>query len=246
MNKESIIDSEGHTMVINHLKTDIFGLKYYPSFEDFDFDKHPWYIKFGISENPNIIDFYGPYVSLYWTNQNTSKHFSECNAKTLENAIDSMGSVDSILEIGVHRPDASSDISSTKIIIDKKRKDAIYLGVDINDKSSLNDIENNVHTMVCDSLEIEKIKDKIKSLGIEKLDLIFIDGDHSIKYALNDWKFAELLRIGGKIIYHDVSAHTVPRELTKAVDTDIFRVEVFCKPNEICHDHGIGIFTRLK
>ena len=245
--QEKIIDSNEQELIINHFETNIFGLKYYPVFEEFDNTKHPWYVKYGKIEDPNHIDFYGPYVSLYWTSPNPpSKHFSDCNAKKLETVIESMSNIDSILEIGVHRPDDTQDISSTKIIFEKKSKDAIYLGVDINDKSNFDNLENNINTLICDSSNRQLILDKLNSLDVDKLDLIFIDGDHSMFYALNDWKFAELLKVGGKIIYHDTNAHTGPKELAKAIDTSIFSVELCCLPNGITHDHGLGIFTRLK
>ena len=243
---EEHLDYLGKKLIINHYETEMFGLKYEPLIEDTNYLEHPWYQQYPFKKDPNNEDFYGPYVCLFWGNTPAPKHFSNQNAQALSDAIDSMEKIDTILEVGVHRPDNSADISSTKIIIDKKRKDAIYLGVDVNDKSDFDSYENNIHTMVCDSAQTGMVIEKLNSIGVQKLDLIFIDGDHSILYAFNDWKFAELLNVGGKIIFHDVNQHTGPMELVKAIDTDMFKVEVFCPPTDDCHDFGIGVFTRIK
>ena len=60
----------------------------------------------------------------------------------------------SILEIGVGN---RSDRSFTKLLLDSKLTSTKYFGVDIKDKSDLNDIKNNVFTITTDSSNIEEV-----------------------------------------------------------------------------------------
>ena len=51
-------------------------------------------------------------------------------------------------------------------------------------------------------------KELMKILGNDKIDLLFIDGDHSYKGVKNDWEmYSPLVSKGGIIAFHDVCFH---------------------------------------
>ncbi len=126
-----------------------------------------------------------------------------------------------ILEIGVN-PYPTSHLSTTKAIFATKTDDCIYLGVDVNKKSHFNNPAKNIHTMQISSKHRDKIMDKLFSLGAQQIDLLMIDGDHSINYTVNDWCFTEFLSKSGVVIMHDTNVHIGPRALFDAIDTNQF------------------------
>lgn len=103
-------------------QTDKFGLLFEPQLTEISNDQdHP-------NGCPNIVN-----------------HFDENTVKTFENIFLTVkDKCKNILEIGV---DHTNTISSTSLIFKNKNKETLYLGVDIDDKSYLNDENNNVHTL---------------------------------------------------------------------------------------------------
>ena len=77
-----------------------------------------------------------------------------------------------ILEIGVCR---NNQDSSTHVFLQNKNPNTIYVGIDLDDKSFLNNTEQNIHTIKGSSSSVEENLKKIKELGIEQFDFIFID-----------------------------------------------------------------------
>lgn len=145
-----------------------------------------------------------------------------------------------ILEIGVQRNELIK--SSTGVFLSNKNKNTIYLGIDINDRSHLNDVNNNIHILNMDSKNIELVELKMKELNINGFDFIFIDGNHSINMAFNDWKYVKYLNSRGIIGYHDTSVHDGPVELFNAVDENFFVKEKYLESNN--NDWGISFFTK--
>src|SRR6185437_13459100 len=48
-----------------------------------------------------------------------------------------------------------------------------------------------------------------KILGDEKLDLLFIDGDHTYEGVRRDWEmYSPLVAPGGLVVFHDIAEHT--------------------------------------
>jgi len=127
----------------------------------------------------------------------------------------------SILEIGVNRY-GKSLFSTTTTILKNKASDCVYLGVDIQDKSYLNNPEKNIHTMLTNSKNRSQIRDKLLELGVEKIDFLMIDGDHSINYTVNDWCFTEFLSKSGVVVMHDTNVHIGPRAVFEAIDSKLF------------------------
>lgn len=169
-------------------------------------------------------------------NKKVPQEFSPSNHEIIKKEIISMGDkCKTILEIGIDR---NAEKSSTKTILKYKSEDCIYIGVDINPKEYLQD--KNVHTIQCSSSEYEKIINFIKEkTGRETIDLIHIDGYHSVNQILNDWKFTNNIPNHGTIILHDASDHPGPTELIKSLDTDFWKIKTYFinDPN----DWGIAV-----
>jgi hypothetical protein len=144
-----------------------------------------------------------------------------------------------ILEIGVHR---NGEDSSTWCFLNYKNKDTFYFGIDIVDKSFLDDHENNIYTLQENSSYTEKIMKVIRATGVEKFDFIFIDGKHSINQVLDDWKFTEYLAEGGIVGFHDTNCHPGPMLFVDHLDPEKYNVEKCCKTWLV--DYGISFVSR--
>lgn len=170
------------------------------------------------------------------------QEFSECNHAVLKEVILSIkNKCKTILEIGVARNDIKS---STYTLLNNKNDKCFYFGVDLNDKSFLDDKNKNIYTTKTSSSETDKIIDFIKektNRKTVKFDLIHIDGWHSVNQILDDWKFVKLLSKNGLVVLHDTNFHPGPSELIKAIDTEKFEVDRRCINEK---DWGITIVKR--
>ena len=138
-----------------------------------------------------------------------------------------------ILEIGVCR---NNQDSSTHVFLQNKNPDTIFVGIDLEDKSFLNNPEQNIHTIRGSSNNIEENLNTIKELGVEKFDFIFIDGWHSVNQVLIDWEYTKILSDIGIVGFHDTTAHPGPMKFVKALNRDLWNVDENLSPT----DHGIG------
>lgn len=143
-----------------------------------------------------------------------------------------------ILEIGVNRE--SNKETTTSIILDNKHPDTIYIGIDILDKSYLNDPSKNIYTIQASSMEVESNIAKILELGIKEFGFIFIDGWHSINAVLTEWEYTSLLAPHGIVGFHDTTVHPGPNYFINALNKDKWNVEENVCPN----DWGIGFAWR--
>lgn len=140
---------------------------------------------------------------------------------------------EAILEIGVCR---NNDRSSTYSFLNNKNDDTVYIGIDIQDKSFLNNEEKNIHTMKVNSSNFQDVINFAKSKGVEKFDFIFIDGWHSINQVIDDWRYTELLSEGGIVGFHDVTRHPGPFYFFENLNTDKWETTGNLSPE----DNGIG------
>ena len=87
----------------------------------------------------------------------------------------------------------------------------------------------------------EALKSVKKSLAGEKLDFLFIDGDHSYEGAKADYEmYASLVRKGGMIAFHDVAID--PKGNENFVRKVWIEAKADCKGwKEISHKNGLGI-----
>lgn len=140
-----------------------------------------------------------------------------------------------ILEIGVNR---NGGDSFTQVFLANKLPDTFYLGVDLDDKSFLNNPANRIFTIAENSSNIDVVMEYAKHVGIDGFDFIFIDGNHCTNQVLRDWEYTRYLRLGGIVGMHDTAYHSGPSAFMQNMNTDIWCVV----PNAITYpdDYGIG------
>jgi hypothetical protein len=142
-----------------------------------------------------------------------------------------------ILEIGICR---NQKDSITHVFLDNKLPETVYVGIDLDDKSFLNDPDKNIWTIQGSSSSIPEAMEIFKDLDITEFGFIFIDGWHSINQVLTDWEYTELLAPNGIVGLHDTSVHPGPYYFVNALDKNIWNVE----PNVCEFDHGVGFAWR--
>lgn len=163
---------------------------------------------------------------------------TDCNRiSLLQNFMKVRDNCKAILEIGIGR---NSKDSFAYVFFNSKKKDTVYIGLDIEDRTFLDDRENNIHTLLVDSSDYEENVKKFKELGVEKFDFIFIDGWHSINQVLKDWEYSNLLSDDGIIGFHDTSCHPGPYNFIRALDPDKWNIEANMCPN----DWGVGFVSK--
>jgi len=101
---------------------------------------------------------------------------------------------------------------------------------------------NNLMYIRGDSHSLEIIEMVGKNCRSDKVDFLFIDGDHSFQGVKEDWiAYSPLVRKGGVVVFHDVACHVDETE-----EVDIFwkllkkgnnYVEIKSTPNST----GIGV-----
>jgi cephalosporin hydroxylase len=166
----------------------------------------------------------------------TSRAFNKLSEITKEtNFIDGC-----IVEIGVFR---NGDGSFTRAILNNKNKEKKYIGIDIDDRSYLNDINNNIYTLKCNSHDQSNIRKYLKLLNERNISLLMIDGWHSVNTAINDWMYSDLLTTGGVVVIHDSNSHPGPICLYEAIDENVFDKHKYF--TEYDDDYGIAV-AKLK
>ena len=142
-----------------------------------------------------------------------------------------------ILEIGVCRNEKKS---MTHIFLDNKLDKTIYVGIDLDDKSFLNNPEKNIWTIQGDSGSVKEAVEIFKNLGITEFGFIFIDGWHSINQVLLDWEYTGMLSDHGIVGFHDTSCHPGPYLFMKNLNKDKWNVE-----ENVCpFDFGVGFASK--
>lgn len=144
-----------------------------------------------------------------------------------------------IMEIGVCR---NGERSFTHVLLNK-HPESKYIGIDLDDKSFLNDPDKYILTIQTDSLNQDGIRQALKDFSMIPLSILFIDGWHSVNMTINDWRYAEFVHKGGYIIMHDAHLHPGPQLLLQAIDRSKFDVKI---PLEyIPGNFGIAIIKKL-
>jgi len=145
-----------------------------------------------------------------------------------------------ILEIGISRngPD-----SFTQVFLQNKNPETIYVGIDIDDKTYLNNPELNIHTIQSSSSQYEHCMNIIRSVNVSEFDFIFIDGWHSINQVLADWEYTNILGPEGIVGLHDTAYHPGPKYFLEGLDADKWDIVKNAVDN--AKDWGIG-FVRKK
>jgi cephalosporin hydroxylase len=170
--------------------------------------------------------------------------FSEGNKRILLSTMKNLPRCKIILEIGVARK--SRETSSTWALLENKPKDCWYFGVDVqprdyvyswpvaDDKTILLNVSSSQLLYIMDIIE--------KKSSYREIDLIHIDGRHSVNQVLEDWQFALYLTTFGAVVLHDTNYHPGPVELVKAIDRKKFTVRSYFKKEK--NDWGITVVKR--
>jgi len=151
-------------------------------------------------------------------------NFSPNNKKYLLEYLNKIEDCRSILEIGVsHNRDER--FTSTSAIFDTKKDSTIYIGVDIDNKSHLDNETKNIYTIQSDASNIPKVMKFAKTKGVETFDFIFIDGWHSINQCIIEFNgYGAFLSDKGIIGVHDTNYHPGPRWLVERSDTTMWNI----------------------
>lgn len=193
----------------------IYGLKFLPSLEPHVSDNR---------DEPAWGWPYGPEVS-------------DGNLEVVRSVVERMGDkCRAILEIGVHRNEGRS---MTNILMDRRPAGSVYVGVDIDDKSYLDDHSKKNFTIKSNSHDQKKIRSFLESIGVKEIDILMIDGWHSVNTCINDWCYTDMLSQHGCVILHDTNAHPGCISLFHSVDENLFEKTRF---HTEMHDMGISTF----
>ena len=169
---------------------------------------------------------------------------SDSNRKNLFNSFMSIrDTCKVIVEIGVDR--IGNGQSSTRLFLDNKRPETYYFGIDIEDKSYLDDPDKNIYTIKRDSSECLHVVSKLSQvLWMEmdkiEIDYLFIDGYHSINQMLVDWEYSQLVK-GGIIGIHDTNSHPGPSRFVESLDQSRFIID---RCDVVPDDNGITFVRR--
>lgn len=140
-----------------------------------------------------------------------------------------------ILEIGVSR---NADGSFCHAMLVNKPDNIPYLGVDLDDKSYLNNPSKRIHTIQENSYNQESVRNYMKEIGMDKISILFIDGHHSVNTVINDWLYSDLLSDNGIVLFHDTNFHTGPTIFVESIDKSEYDV---VKYFEEYNDYGVTI-----
>lgn len=141
----------------------------------------------------------------------------------------------SILEIGVNQ------FGFTKTWLDNKKDTTTYVGIDVGDRSYLNNPDKLTWTIQDTSSNYDGNVAKFNSFGVTEFDFIYIDGYHSINQVLADWEYTNLLAPGGIVGFHDTNYHPGPYLFTTALDRNKWAVEDISPKN----DWGVVFVRKL-
>ena len=158
--------------------------------------------------------------------------YTPCVQDVIKNEMAHLGDkLKVIVEIGVENfnvPPPEGMKSYTETIIANKSPETYYIGVDKNSKMAVKDPLNRVHTIQTDSSIRENVYELMDELGIEKIDLLHIDGWHSVNQVVDDWKYTERLSDHGTVVMHDIVCHPGPWAVYEAIDPELYEKAKYC------------------
>jgi len=158
------------------------------------------------------------------SNMGENTNFSSDNRKYLLEYFNKVENCKCILEIGVQNNE-DKDSTSTSVFLKNKKDDTIYIGVDIEDKSYLNNPDKNIYTIQTGSENIQEVMNFVRSKGIDKIDFLFIDGWHSINQCIIEFEgYTPYLSNEGIVGVHDTTYHPGPRWLVEKTDKNIWNI----------------------
>lgn len=200
----------------------------------------PYGLKWKPSLEPDISD------DTDWINPtrgNWTRHWSPANDEALRTAWSKLDTEPKlIIEIGVHRPEATDQgRSSTQTLLQLKSDDCMYIGIDLDDRSFLNNITRNIFTIKNSSSNYEEVYKLMEWYGHEQIDFMFVDGWHSVNQCIRDWKYWEKMSSTAIMAFHDTNYHPGPVALLDAVDESTFELQLFNRNED---DAGVAYVKR--
>jgi hypothetical protein len=161
--------------------------------------------------------------------------FTECARKTIH-AFGAKAQV--IVEIGV-----ADDLGSTVSLglMNNRAPGAVYIGIDKVDRRHYNQPEIGIHIIHGNSADRAPCFGLMDSLEREHIDLLFIDGWHSVNQCLADWRYTERLAPDGVVLLHDSNHHPGPAALYAAIDDSVWDKRQACPA---LNDYGLAIVRR--
>lgn len=172
------------------------------------------------------------------SNHGGSPEFTICNRESLKNQfLKIKDKCKAILEIGVCRNELDS---STYVFLDNKNDDCTYIGIDLEDKSFLNNKDKKIFTIKHNSCDVAMNMDFIRGFGVTQFDFIFIDGYHSINQMYIDWEYTRWLSNHGIVGLHDINCHPGPHYFIENLNPYTWIINKDSCPN----DWGIGFVSK--
>jgi hypothetical protein len=141
-----------------------------------------------------------------------------------------------IVEIGVENN--LQGLTSTSVFLKHKPDDCIYLGIDLRDLKQLDNPEKNIYTVATPSQNYPAIHHILDKLQVGKIDILFIDGWHSINQCLYDWEYTSRLADHGIVGFHDVAYHPGPYYFINNLNKNRWNVNTNAVKDP--NDWGIG------
>lgn len=163
-----------------------------------------------------------------------NRQFSDANKKFIINLLKTNPQIKCIVEIGTA---SSYPNSSTQTFIQYKSPGTLFITIDINDKSTLIEHKNTALEKIL-ILQSDSVNEGLKKHFTDiTIDLLFIDGDHSVDRVFKEYEFyLPLMSKNGIIVLHDTTLHPGPYLFMEAVDENIYKKEKIH-----LNDYGLGI-----
>lgn len=205
-----------------HLPTEIPGLKWRPTLSPAE-------------DGADQLKFIGAYDNGIYN------PCSPCGKEVITETMNLLGDrLHCYLEIGVNAVQNCPLGTFTQHVFDTKPADMFYIGVDHAAIEGLTNPEKHIHCIQTNSSERKQVFDFMDKVGAPLIDILFIDGFHSVNQALDDWQYIERLSPYGYVLMHDASFHPGPWCLYDAVDEMFFNKEKLCMDN----DYGLARIWR--
>lgn len=172
--------------------------------------------------------------------------FSNMNRNMLKKFLTDMPACQGIIEIGVeNNPD--KNLTSTSVFLKNKKPNTYYFGVDILDRSHLDNAASNVYTIQSKSEQIDNVMRRIRDVYKGPIDFVFIDGWHSINQCKLEWDlYTQVLSKRGIVGFHDTNHHSGPKWLVESyIDRNEWNVDNYTSSDPMS-DFGIGFAWRKR
>jgi hypothetical protein len=196
--------------------------------------------KYSVYRNPAMNLLSKPFITSEHINEDIelSTRTSEI-IKTQLNSILAKKNKINVVEIGVCAVKNNDTInnSTTGLFITNKRKQDFYIGIDIIRRNTWDDNENNVYTIHSPSEYFDENINKLNEMGVNEIDILMIDGWHSMEQLYKEWQYTRILSSVGVVIINSVNLYPGPYYICKSIDDTkyhIYRYLSDVKDNGIC------------